>query len=78
MCIFLRDRAYFPSAERLEAEIESRWRASFSILQKNQDWEWILKTLGDALMDLPILDFRKTLILKLIHGYQIKHVSQSI
>ena len=42
-------RSIYPSAERLGVEIGSRWRAVFSILPKNQDWEWVLEILGDAL-----------------------------
>ena len=43
-------RSIYPSAERLGVEIGSRWRAVFSILPKNQDWEWILKTISLAAM----------------------------
>jgi hypothetical protein len=51
--IYPSDWIVFPKCEKIGVKIGSYWRVVFSILpKKNVDWEWILKTLVDALIRL--------------------------
>jgi hypothetical protein len=49
---------FFQVQKRLEVEIESCWRAFFSILLKKLDWEWVLEILGDGLSVVHLWRFR--------------------
>jgi hypothetical protein len=48
--------SFLPSAQKLRVEIGG-WSSYFQSCKRNQDWEWVLETLGDAFSSL--LFFKK-------------------